>query len=767
MFRFGSERIRVRGIVQGVGFRPMVWAVANKCGAKGFVRNDGQGVLIEVHARSIDKFVASLREQCPPMAHINSIEREQITTVSVPDEFSIEDSLDSDTHTHIPADAATCLSCLYDINNQQSRRYRYAFTNCTHCGPRLSIIDGIPYDREQTTMSAFTMCKDCREEYANPADRRFHAQANACPQCGPEVWLEIAAGEEKSRAYNAICEAAECIKAGDIVAIKGISGIHLAVDANNDDAIKTLRLRKQRPHKPLALMAKDLAQVKRYCKVNLLEAKQLQDARAAIVILSRKSQSDQLAPNQNSLGFMLPYSPLHHLLMQQLDHPIVLTSGNQSSEPQCIDNDDARERLADIADALLLHDRVIENRIDDSVTRYMANEHRILRRARGYTPFPIRLPDADCPDLLAMGAELKNCFCVFKDQQAILSQHMGDLENYATYEDYQKNIQLYTKLYKHVPNAIVVDKHPEYLSSKLGKEWAKAGNIPVIEVQHHHAHIAACLAENQQAMTAPPVLGIALDGLGFGDDGSLWGGEILLADYKQYQRLAHFRPVPLIGGSQAMREPWRNLYAQFYTYELWDEFLKTHSKLAIIDYLKQKPLQTFDKMMEQKLNSPLSSSCGRLFDAVAAAMGICCDHISYEGQAAIEMEALLDGKQLDDTEAYLFDLHSNNGITQIYLAKMWKSLLNDLATETPKYLIAARFHRGLSNILIKLSKQLIRQHGISKVVLTGGVFQNKTLLEAMIEGLQSYADVLTHRIVPANDGGIALGQAAIAAAIYQ
>ncbi len=766
-----SERIRIRGTVQGVGFRPTVWSLAKQFHLKGSVCNDGEGVLLLLYGEQalIDKFVSTLQENIPPLAYIDSIERQAIKLTHIPIDFVIETSEHSHAHTHLPVDAATCEACLQDINNPDNRRYRYAFTNCTHCGPRLSIIKGIPYDRSQTTMADFVLCDVCWDEYNNPADRRFHAQPNACSACGPEVWLEED-GEKCAIAYEAICLAAERLKAGKIVAIKGVAGIHLAVDAHNDSAVRRLRKRKNRLSKPLALMAKDCLQIERYCQINSLDAQQLQDSSAPIVLLPRQSSndylSDAIAPNQAQLGFMLPYSPLHHLLMQCLEHPIVLTSGNLSNEPQCIDNQDVLQRLQPIADCFLLHSRKIENRLDDSVTRFMAGSYRLYRRARGYAPRPIRLPDsfAKSPDLLAMGGELKNTFCLLKDQQAVLSQHMGDLENCATYEDYQKNLRLYQQLYQHQAEAIVVDKHPEYLSTKLGKAIAKEQGIPLIEVQHHHAHIAACLAENQQPLSGRAVLGIALDGLGYGDDDLLWGGEFLLADYYQSKRLACLRPAPLIGGSQAMREPWRNTYAQLYESQLWDDIQHNHTDTAIVDLLKQQPLNTFNRMIEQSINCPAASSCGRLFDAVAAAIGICPEAISYEGQAAIEMEALLASASVNHADAYPFDLLTNDGVTQIDPSPLWRALFADLSNNTPQVIMSARFHYGLANSLVSLAKQFIKHHQISQVVLTGGVFQNKTLFETVLQGLQNNVEVLTHRQVPANDGGLSLGQAAIAAA---
>lgn len=779
-----GESIRIRGTVQGVGFRPTVWSLAQQLKLQGSVQNDGYGVLITAYGPkdTIGKFVSSIKEHCPPLAVIDSIQRDVLqhaqASAETPQYFIIDTTTHSEAHTHIPPDSATCRLCIEDINNPANKRFAYPFTNCTHCGPRLSIIKGIPYDRAQTSMLAFDLCDECQTEYSDPSNRRFHAQPNACSNCGPEIWLEDASHKRLHSREEALTHAVKSIKDGKLVAIKGIGGFHIAVDANNPDAIAELRKRKHRPHKPLALMAKDIDQIKMHCYVEPRDEQALLSSAAPIVLLNKKTSTTQhelLSPQQTQLGFMLPYSPLHHLLMQLLDHPIVLTSGNLSNEPQCIDNDDARMKLCSaehhIADVLLLHDREIENRMDDSVIRYMAGAHRVLRRARGYAPAPIKLHNdftlAD--ELLAMGGELKNTFCLFKDQHTVLSQHIGDLESYTTFQDYQHNLQLYKRLYQQKPKAIVIDKHPEYLSSKLGKSLGEELDIPVIEVQHHHAHIAACLAENHQPLSAGPVLGIALDGLGFGDDGTLWGGEFLLADYKTYQRLACFKPMPLIGGTKAMQEPWRNTYAHLHGLPLgdstlWDMAQHQYGNLDIVKLLSTKPLKTIDQMIEKGINSPLSSSCGRLFDAVAAALGICSEHISYEGQAAVELESLIRVEALHQIEPYPFNVVASEQLSHVDPVPMWQALLEDLTQNEEKHVMSARFHLGLAQAIIALVESLIPKHNISQVVLTGGVMQNKTLLEALVTGLQDDVEVLTHRLIPANDGGLALGQAAIAAA---
>ncbi len=757
------ERIRIRGTVQGVGFRPHVWRLARQAGLTGTVRNDGAGVVVDVWGRAaqIENFVSTLRADPPPLARIESLRREPRDGGRPPAAFTIEASRQSAADTSLPPDAALCAACAAEILDPANRRYRYAFTNCTHCGPRLSIIEAIPYDRGNTTMRAFSMCPACAVEYGDPGDRRFHAQPNACPSCGPQPWLEADGGLVASR-HEAIVAAAGLLRAGGIVAIKGVGGFHLAVDATRADAVWRLRRRKRRPHKPLALMARDLGQIRQWCHLSAAEARALRSAAAPVVLLRRRDEAVvagcPLAPAQRRLGFMLPYSPLHLLLMAQLDAPIVLTSGNRSGEPQCIDNDDARRRLDGIADAFLFHDRAIANRIDDSVVRHAAGDIRILRRARGYAPDPLPFPAAfaAAPPLLAMGGELKNSFGLLQRGRAVLSQHMGDLEDAATLDDYRRNLDLYARLFQHAPEVIVVDRHPDYLSGKLGRELAEARRIPLIEVQHHHAHVAACLAENRYPADAPPVLGVVLDGLGYGDDGALWGGEFLLVGYRHYRRLAHLRPAPLPGGVKAMREPWRNLWARL-----------QQTDLPAADYppaLRKKPLATLRAMQEKGLNSPPASSCGRLFDAVAAAVGLCFDGISYEGQAAIELENLLPDDP-EQAEPYPIAIDHSGALPVIDPAPLWPALLADRARSVPPGEISARFHAGLALAVARMSEQLAAEWRISTVVLSGGVFQNATLLRLVKRRLEPRLQVLLHRRVPMNDGGLALGQLAVAAAL--
>ncbi len=760
--------IRITGTVQGVGFRPTVWRLAGECGIVGRVWNDAEGVLIHAWGSSdaLNEFASRIEAEQPPLSRIEQIIRTSLDDDAVPDDFQIFLSRDGEARTAVSADAATCPECLKEILDPNDRRYRYPFTNCTHCGPRLSIILAIPYDRANTSMASFIMCEQCRKEYEDPIDRRFHAQPNACVDCGPRLWLEDNAGNrmDEDEGKDAIQTAARLLRDGCIVAIKGIGGIHLACDASNESAVTNLRGRKQRYHKPFALMATDIDMVARYAEVDEQEAAMLQHRAAPIVVLPAAGEqlASGVAPGQNTLGFMLPYTPLHYMLMLELDGPIVLTSGNRSEEPQSIENLDAHKRLDAIADYYLLHDRSILNRLDDSVVRFADDRPRFLRRARGYAPQSILLPDgfAKGQDILAMGGELKNTFCLLKELRAIVSQHMGDLEDVATYRDYQHNQQLYRQLFDFDPQVIVVDKHPDYISTKFGRSLAMERGIRLIEVQHHHAHIAACMAEYGLTPNTGKVLGVVLDGLGYGEDGSIWGGEFLLADYAGFDRVAHFRQVPMLGGSKAMYEPWRSTFAHLSSCLGWERVCEEYADLEIIKYLMNKPVSNLLTMAERGLNSPIASSAGRLFDAVAAAVGVCRDSAGYEGEAAIELEALA-ARQFERQSDYAYGFELREGCLDWKI--MWEGVLGDLRDKVEQDVIAARFHHGLASAVAQTATELCNQHNTQTVVLSGGVFQNRLLLEATSRILRDHdLLVLSPQIFPANDGGISLGQAVIA-----
>ena len=774
-------QIRVQGIVQGVGFRPFVWHIAHLYQVKGEVWNDSGGVTIQAWATdaNMQEFLQRLENDLPPLAQVDQISTQPLKKQLKLDDFTITASHQGQVQTNVSPDAATCPECLKDTLNPKNRRYHYPFTNCTHCGPRLSIIKKIPYDRGNTSMGDFPLCDNCRKEYENPADRRFHAQPNACEKCGPHIWLADNKGQQVAIKNNAIASTAELLQQGKIIAIKGLGGIHLACDASNAQAVQTLRQRKKRYAKAFALMASNVEMIRHYAKVNSDEEQQLQDKSAPIVILqainspTHKLPKD-IAPGQNGLGFMLPYTPLHHLLMTQLTSPIVLTSGNSSDEPQCIDNKDALTRLQSIADYFLLHNRDIVNRLDDSVLRLADQQVRIIRRARGYAPAPIKLPRGfeNTPEILAMGAELKNTFCLLKDGQAILSQHMGDLENATTLRDYHHNLTLYHQLFEHNPQIIVVDKHPDYFSTQAGQQLAAEKSLELISVQHHHAHIAACMAEYQLPIDHPMVLGIALDGLGYGEDQTIWGGEFLLCDYQGFRRQAWFQPVPMLGGAKAMYEPWRNTLAHLWQLDKnelnWEQLNQEYGDLEIFQFLNQKPLSTLKTMANKGLNSPLASSAGRFFDAVAATLGLCTEQAVFEGQAAIELESqaetVIQSITLEQSKDYIASIEKTEAGYVFNWQPIWLSILRDMQQGIPIPDIAAYFHLGLAQSLLNMTLRLAKQLEFKQVVLTGGVFQNRLLLENTSLLLREKGfQVLSPRHLPANDGGLSLGQIVIGA----
>ncbi|HKP81370.1 MAG TPA: carbamoyltransferase HypF [Pyrinomonadaceae bacterium] len=767
-----TVEIRVRGTVQGVGFRPTVWRLACDEGLVGEVLNDGFGVLIRTTGNSgaISQFLTRLHTEAPPLSQIEDIETHVLNLLDFED-FRIAESVAGENCTRITPDAATCDACRAEVLDPSERRYGYPFANCTHCGPRFSIVKEVPYDRVNTTMSDFPMCADCKSEYLQPADRRFHAQPIACPACGPMIWLEQME-TNGAMPYSAPLDSAiELLKSGKVVAIRGLGGFHLACDATNADAVQRLRQRKHRYGKPFALMARDLDVIRRYCNLTPVHAELLQSPEAPIVLIPADGPEKLphgIAPGLNAVGFMLPYTPLHLLITQRIDQPLVMTSGNISDEPQVTSLDRARSGLRGIADAMLMHNREIANRIDDSVVRIVAGKPSLIRRARGYAPSAVSLPAGfdGAPDLLAFGGELKATFCVLKDGAAILSQHQGDLEDVSTFEDYQKNLQLYSKIYDHRPHMLVADMHPEYLSAKLAKQRSADEQLPLLEVQHHHAHIASCMVENGIALDSPPILGIAIDGLGFGGDGTIWGGEFLLADYQSYRRVAAFKPVAMVGGVQAIREPWRNTYAHLVAAQGWSQFTENFSTLDLHRYLSAKPLKTIDRMLETGLNVPLASSCGRLFDAVAAALGLCADHALFEGQGAMELEALAEKwPSSPDEEPYKFAINEADGLLHLESLPMWQSLLEDLARQAPVPQMALRFHYGLARAIRDMVARIRWANSLNTVALSGGCFQNKLLLEEVVRLLEADGlRCLLHAKVPSNDGGLALGQAAIAAA---
>lgn len=777
--------IRVRGRVQGVGFRPTVWRHARQLGLGGEVLNDGEGVLVRARGERavVNTLIERIVSDPPPLSRIDGIEIHMYDG-ALHDEFVIAESVAGAAHTEVSPDVALCADCARETLDPFGRRFRYPFTNCTNCGPRLSIVEGIPYDRAKTAMAPFAMCVDCAREYRDPSDRRFHAEPIACHACGPRARLIRLDGRpftfEQFSMLDDVDAACSLIQKGEIIAIKGLGGYQIACDATRSDTVARLRQLKRRDGKPFALMTRDVAIIRRYCSVDEQEQAELTSPAVPIVLLRADGPErlpDEIAPGLRTLGFMLPTTPLHLLLLRRMARPLVMTSGNLSNEPQVTEDDQVRERLAGTVTFALTHDRGIASRVDDSVVRVISGRPRLLRRARGYAPAPLALPRGfeAAPDLLAFGGELKATFCLIKDGAAILSQHQGDLEEVFTSDDYAKNLSLYASLFQHVPTALVADRHPEYLSSKLARMAAEDSAVPLIEVQHHHAHVASCLAENGYPLDAPPVLGIVLDGLGWGEDGAFWGGEFLLADYCGYERRGTFKPVAMLGGAQAAREPWRNLYAHLMAEISWAELAMNFRELELYSFLETKPRAMLDAMARNKIGAPLASSCGRLFDAVAAAVDVCRDVQSYEGEAAARLEALVDEDLLveeDDTLAYPLTIPNLRGSCLPYIEPlaMWHAVLGDLILKTPASVIATRFHKGLAKALIAMTRKLAEksdptERNFSTVALTGGCFQNRILFQEVTRRLEREGfTVLSHAQIPANDGGLALGQAAIGAA---
>ncbi len=756
-------RLRVRGRVQGVGFRPFVWRLAQELGLSGRVRNGGAGVVVEAWGapQAREALQARLQSEHPILARIDGVEISDVVESPPASGFSIADSAGGLVATDITPDAATCADCLAEILDPTARRYRYPFTNCTQCGPRLSIVTGIPYDRAQTTMAAFEMCDACRAEYEDPADRRFHAQPIACPDCGPTLWLENREG--RMDVADPIAETARRLTSGLIVAIKGIGGFHLACDACLPQTIAELRRRKNRPAKPFAIMARDLAQVRELCHLSEAVAQALQTPAAPIVLLDAKTALPGIAPGLTEIGVMLPYTPLHHLLMRDLDGPIVLTSGNLSSAPQMIGNDAARTALSGIADLWLMHDRDIETRLDDSVMRVGPDGPAILRRGRGVAPGAIPLPDgfADAPPTLAMGGDLKSAFCLLTQGRAIPGPHIGELSDADTFADFRRRIAQFRDLYRFNPDVIAIDRHPDYLSARVGRALAQDTGARIVGVQHHHAHLASCLAENQAEPDDDQTIGVILDGTGFGEDGTIWGGEILLGGYREVSRRAHLPPVPLPGGDLAMREPWRNTAAHLRT-ALGPEWRQSRGGSVVASRLAKKPLDVIDEMMAKDVNCPRASSAGRLFDAIAGAL-LLCDRQSYEGEAAMKLEALA-GPFFSDAAPYPVEIETVGGVSVPSWEGLWRDLLADLDSDTDPGVIAARAHQTVIAALLDMTLRVASETGVSRVALSGGAMQNRLIVEALAARLRAAGiEVLTQARVPCNDGGLALGQAAVAA----
>ncbi|MDH7480455.1 MAG: carbamoyltransferase HypF [Armatimonadota bacterium] len=745
-------RITVKGIVQGVGFRPFIYHLARKHGLAGWVCNTNDGVLIEAEGNedNLRGFMESVKTNAPPLALITDVSAEPLQPIGEC-EFIIRHSLsNSEPQTTIPPDVATCADCLADISNHANRRYHYPFTNCTNCGPRFTIIERIPYDRQNTTMAAFDMCPDCLAEYENPSERRFHAQPNACPVCGPHLIID---GHKYTNDSEAISKAAEILRRGEILAIKGLGGFHLACDARNTKAVGMLRKRKGRAKKPFAVMCVDIDEVRRICEVDPISEKLLLSFERPIVIMQARTNngiSPEVAPGNNTLGVMLPYTPLHHLLLAQSPPTLVMTSGNLSEEPIAYKDEDANLRLGHIADHILMHNRPIHMACDDSVARAFCDKPMLLRRARGYVPQPIKI-NFKTPMILACGGDLKSTFCLTKGELAILSQHLGDLENAQTIEHYDSVVKHFCEFFDVKPEIIAHDLHPDYHSTRFA-ESLRCGKK--IAVQHHHAHIASCMAENN---ISGKVIGVAFDGTGYGTDGQIWGSEFLIADFKNFQRAAHLAYIPIPGGEAAIKKPCRMAAAY-----LLKTFGDSGEKVAttIMPSFTCKEAQVVKMQIDRNLNAPLTSSMGRLFDAVSALLGICTE-VTYEGQAAIELEATAS----PNSEPYNFELIIGNEDTiEIDVRQMLKQIVFEIEKGTPSSIISSRFHATIAEIISTVCTKLRDCTNLNRVVLSGGVFQNMVLLGLSTKKLEKQGfDVFCHALVPPNDGGISLGQAVVAA----
>jgi hydrogenase maturation protein HypF len=769
--------IGVRGIVQGVGFRPFVYALAVKHKLKGWVYNTSEDVRIEVEgeAEAVEQFERELETKAPPLAHI-----ENVTIKYRPprgyQNFEIRQSqAQAGKYQLISPDVATCQACLGELLNPEDRRYRYPFTNCTNCGPRFTIIEGMPYDRPKTTMRYFQMCPQCQAEYDNPRDRRFHAQPNACPKCGPQVELVDNQGNLVNT-WNAIAAASQLLKEGKIMAVKGLGGFLLACDATNDTVVKTLRQRKKRPSKPLAIMVTNVDEAKRHCDVSPEEEKLLTSPQSPIVLMRWRegsSVSQEVAPNLQFLGIMLPYTPLHHILLRDTGRPLVMTSGNLSEEPIARDNDEALRRLSGIADYFLVHNRDIYSRYDDSVAIVERGTSQLIRRARSYAPYPIRL-SFKTRQVLGCGAEDKNNFCLTKDNYAFVSQHIGDMENMETLEHFDTTISLYKRLFHIEPEIIAYDLHPDYLATKYAQELGKSG-LKLVPVQHHHAHIASCLADNG---LEGPAIGVAFDGTGMGADGNIWGGEFLVADYRNFSRTGHLEYLPLPGGAAAIKRPYRIAIGYILTLlgeNALDAVIASEAKQsqpASIGRVAETEMEVIKRQLERKINSPLSSSMGRLFDAVSALLGI-RGEIDYEGQAAVELEMaalssviarrVSDEAISDVGESYPYRIVEDDGIRIVRLGDLFLAVIEDLHRGVSKGRISVKFHNTVARMINEMCHLIADETSISQVALSGGVFQNRLLLRKTVSLLESSGlQVFTHRQVPCNDGDVSLGQAVIA-----
>ncbi len=750
----------IKGVVQGVGFRPFIYQLAHRYQLSGHVINTPEGVDLEVEGadEDVEHFFQAILSERPPLAHISSIERAELRPKK-DKAFEIKESrADQERSALISPDVSICPDCLRELKDPKDRRFRYPFINCTHCGPRYTIIMDIPYDRAMTTMKEFKMCKACHEEYEDPTDRRFHAQPNACWDCGPRVSLHDQDGLPVA-CETPVKETIHLLKRGAIIAIKGLGGFHLAVDAMNHKAVVRLRKRKHREEKPLALMVRDLETAKEIVHINQMEAKTLLSPQRPIVILKKRrfhSLSRQVAPRNRYFGIMLPYTPLHYLLMDGSFRALVMTSGNISEEPINIDNEEAFKNLKGIADYFLVHDRDIYLRSDDSIIRVLGRVPRQVRRSRGYVPIPVFLSAemTALPSVLAVGGELKNTICITKENRAFLSQHVGDMENLETLDFFRLTISHMESILEIRPKVMAHDLHPDYLSSKFSREQQE---IPTLAAQHHHAHIVSCLAENG---FKGPVIGLALDGTGFGSDGQVWGGEVLLADLNSFQRAAHLDYVSLPGGDAAAKFPW--IMALSYLHKTYGDEL-FNLPIKFVRDLKTEDANIVFQMITRGVNSPLTSSCGRLFDALSSLIGL-RQKMAYEGQAAMELEMC---QNLSEKGKYPWAIEEKKGPLILLTSDIIRSVVEDIKAGMSRGIISRRFHNTLIDMFTGTCVRLREASGIDHVAMSGGCFQNVTLMKDLSRSLTSHGfKVLTQKVVPSNDGGLSLGQAVCAGLRY-
>jgi hydrogenase maturation protein HypF len=750
------RRIDVSGIVQGVGFRPYVHRLATSRHLRGTILNTAAGVTIEIQgsAEKVEDFLLRLPAEAPPLVKIEDLVVCDLPCNGDRDFHIVQSREGEEVHTLISPDVAVCGDCLHELFDLADRRYHYPFINCTNCGPRFTIVRNIPYDRPRTSMAAFPMCRACQEEYDNPSSRRFHAQPNCCWECGPRVELWDRDGR-LIEGRDPIVEAAARLKTGSIVAINGLGGFHLALDATNGVAVSALRDRKRRAEKPFAIMVHGLEGAAEFCEINDAAKRILESVPRPIVLLPKKHPTpivEAVAPCNRYLGVFLPYTPLHYLLFAKGGFSaLVMTSGNLSEEPIAIDNREAVARLGGLADCFLVHNRDILLRCDDSVVRVTSSRTQHLRRSRGYVPVPVFLKEA-VPSILAVGGELKNTICLTNGTHAFLSQHIGDLENLESYKFFEEGVEHLQEILEIRPEIIAYDLHPDYFSTK----WATAQTtVPVVGVQHHHAHVASCMGENH---LQGKVIGFALDGTGYGTDGCIWGGEVLVASYEGFERAAHFEYVPMPGGSAALHEPWR-MAVGYLAHHFGRDFLTM--KLPFLSRLEPARLDLLLNIIERRVNSPLTSSCGRLFDAVAALVGI-RHAVSYEAQAAIELEMAIDDSP--DETAYPFELLLKDDGWVISTRPLFEALLRDLICNVPVGAISARFHNGLSGTFVQVATLLRQRTALNRVCLSGGTFNNVYLVEHLCRRLQENGfEVFTQSEVPSGDGSLSLGQALIAA----